>query len=86
MCRIVPEVVGPHDGGVACRVATTQPAPFNHGDVAHAVLFGQVIGRRQPMPTTANNDGIVTALRRGATPLLLPVLVIRHGIASKRKN
>ena len=83
---VVPQVVGPHDGGVARRIAATQPASFNHGDIAHAMLFGQVIGCCQTMPTSTNDDGIVTALRRGTAPLLLPVLVIRHGIAGKRKN
>ncbi len=58
----VPQIVGAHDGGVAAGVATANPALFQHRDVGHAVLLGEVVGGRQAMPATADDQRVVFGL------------------------
>jgi hypothetical protein len=63
--RLVPQVVGTNDGGVARGVTAAQPAFFDHGHVGDAVLLGQVVGGRQTMPATADDDHVVDLLGVG---------------------
>src|SRR3546814_9662636 len=66
--RLVPQVVGAHDGGVAPGVAAAQPAALHHRDGADAVQLGQVIGSRQAVAAAADDDHVVARLRLGALP------------------
>ena len=63
--RLVPQVIRAHDGGVARSVAAAEPAALHHGNVAHAVFFGHVIGGGQAMAASADHHGVVLALWRG---------------------
>ena len=81
--RLVPQVIGAHDGGVARSVAAAQPAPLHHGDVAHAVFFGHVIGGGESVAASPDHHGVVLALGRGRAPVLLPALVVGHAIAQQ---
>ncbi len=74
--RLVPQVVGADDGGVARGVAAAQPALLHHRDVADAVFLGQVIGRGQAVAAAADDDHVVHRLGRGRAPHALPVLVV----------
>jgi len=60
----VPQIVGADDRRVAPGVAEPDRAFFQDADIADAVLLGEVIGGRQPMPAAADDDHRVT--RRGA--------------------
>lgn len=79
--RFVPEIVRADDRRVARRVAAAEPAFFEHGDVAHAMLLRQVVGRGEPVPASAHDDDVILALRLGAAPLALPMLVVRQAVA-----
>ena len=74
--RLVPQIVGAHQGGVARGVATAQPALLDHRDIGDAVLLGQIVGRGQSMPAATDDDDIVFLLGFWATPDLLPVLMV----------
>ena len=74
--RLVPQVVGPHDGGVARGVTATQPAFLDHGHVGDPVFLGQVVGGRQTMPAAADDDHVVDLFRGRRAPHFLPVFVV----------
>ncbi len=74
--RLVPQVVGAHDGGVAGGVAAAQPALLDHRDIGDTVLLGQVVGSGQAMPATADDDHVVDLFRRWRAPHALPVLMM----------
>src|SRR5690606_35792823 len=77
----VPKVVGANDGGVAPGIAAAKPALLQHGDAAHAVLAGEVVGGGQAVTTAADDDHVVLARRLGAAPGALPVLVEAERVA-----
>ena len=82
----VPQVVGADNGRVAARIAAADPALFNDRDIANPVFLGQVVGCRQAMSATADNDDVVFGLRLGAAPGLLPALMVADGVAYKAEN
>ena len=53
------EVVGPHDGGVASRVAAAEIALVEHGNVGDPVVRGQVVRRGKPVTAAADDHGVV---------------------------
>ena len=79
----VPQVVRAHDGGVARGVTAAQPTPLDDGDVAHAVLFGHVVGRGQTVAASPDHHRVVFALGLGRAPLAFPALVVRHAVAQQ---
>lgn len=58
-------VVGANDGGITAGIPAGAPAFFKHRNIAHAMVFGEIIGGRQAMQTAADYDHIVGPLRRG---------------------
>src|SRR2546423_7490952 len=56
---LIGQVVGADDGGVAAGVAAADPAFFEHRDVGEAVLAGEVVGRSQPVPPAADDQGVI---------------------------
>ena len=81
--RLVPQVVGADDRRVAPGVAAADPALLEHGDVGDAVLLGEVVRGREPVPAAADDDDVVLALRLGAAPRLLPPLVVGERVAGE---
>src|ERR1043166_7090038 len=69
---VVLEVVGADDGGVAPRIAAADPPHLKHGDVAEAVLLGEVVGGGKTVPAATDDDGVVGRFRLGRAPLALP--------------
>jgi hypothetical protein len=84
--RGVLQVVGADDGGVAARIAATQPTLLDNRDIGHLVVLGEVIGGGEPVAAGANDDGVVFMLRIGRAPGPFPVLVVVHGVSRERKN
>ena len=76
--RFLPQVVGADDGGVAPGVAAAEPALLEHRDIAEAVLLGEVIGGREPVPAGADDDRVIGRLRLGVAPLLRPAGIVRQ--------
>ena len=83
---LVPQVVGPDDGGVAPGVAAADPPFLEDGNVGDAVFLGQVIGRRQTVPAATHDDHIVFGLRLGAAPGARPFGVTMPGIPGQAEN
>ncbi len=79
-------IVRAHDGRVAPGVAAAEPAFFQHGDIAHAVLFGEVVGGGEPVPAAADDHRVVMPFRRRAAPGQRPVLVETQRVAGEREN
>ena len=74
---LVPQVVGAHDSGVACRIAAAQIAFFQHRDAAHLrVVFGQVVGGGQAMPAAADDHHVVRGFQRHPLPGGFPASVV----------
>ena len=86
MSSFIPKVIGANDGGIASGVATAYPAFFKHGNVGNTVLFGQLVGGREPMSTTADDDGLVASLRRWTAPGRLPVFMVAKGVSNQGEN
>ena len=57
--RLVIKIVRANNGGVAPGVAAAKPPLFQDRHIGDAVLLGQIIGRRQPMPARTDDDHIV---------------------------
>ena len=55
MRGFIPQVIGTHDGRVAPGITAADPAFFEHRDIRHTMLFGQVIRGREAM-TSATDD------------------------------
>ena len=83
---LVPEVVGADDRRIAPGVAAAEPALFEHGHVAHAVLLGQVVGGRQTVPASADDDHLIARLRLRAAPDGSPVVVATPSVAGERPD
>ncbi len=67
------QVVGSDDRGVAAGIAGSDPSLFEHRDVPHAVLPGEIVRSGEAMPTTADDDDVVLRARCGVAPNRLPV-------------
>jgi len=80
------EVVGADDGRVPSRIAAADPAAFDHRDVPHPVLFGEVIGGRETMPAAADDHDIVGRLGLRAAPCLRPVVVAAKRVLRERQG
>ena len=78
--RFLPQVVGADDGGVAPGVAAAEPALLQDRDIGEAVLLGEVIGGREPMPAGADDDRVIRRLRLGVAPLLRPAGIVRKSL------
>ena len=65
-------VIRPDDGRVAPNIARPKPAFLQNGYIPDAVDFGKVIGSRQAMATTANNDDIIFWLGLRISPDRFP--------------
>ena len=76
----LPQIVGAHDGGVAARVAATQPALVQHRYIGDAMHLGQVIGGGQPVAARADDDDVIGGLWLRGAPLVAPVLVRAEGV------
>ena len=79
--RFGAQVVGTHDRRVAARIAAADPVFLEHGNVAHAVLFRQVVRRCRAMAAAADNDDIVSAPGLRAAPRTSPVSVVTCGMS-----
>ena len=71
-------IVGAHNRRVAPHIAAAQIALFEHGDIGHPVVLGEVIGRRKPVSAAPNDDGVILGLRLGVAPMRRPALVARE--------
>jgi hypothetical protein len=65
---LVPQVVGPDQGGVAGHVAAGEPTAFQHRDVGDAMVPGQVVRRGQPVPPATDDEDVVGLLRLRDAP------------------
>ena len=62
------QIIRPDDGRVPTCIAGSDPAFLEDGDVGDPVLFRKVVRGSQAVPTTANNDDVVSLSRCGVTP------------------
>ena len=74
--EFLPEVIGADDRGVAPGIAAAEPALLQDRDIGDAVLLGEVIGGREPVPARADDDGVIRSLRLGVAPLLRPAGIV----------
>ena len=56
------EVIRANDGCIPRRIATSQVALFQHGDVGNAMIFGKVVSSCHPVTATTNDDNVVLTL------------------------
>ena len=66
--RRVLQVVRADDRGVPAGVAAAEPTLLQHRHIGDAVVPAEVVGRRQPVPTRADDDHAVAAARLGRCP------------------
>ena len=81
---LVPEIVRADDGGVARRVAAAEVALLDDGDVACAVVLGEIVGRRKAVPARADDDEVIGRLRLRTAPRRLPPFVVLKALVEKR--
>ncbi len=63
------EIVGADDGGVAPHIAEAYESLLQYCNIGNAVLLGDIIGGREAMPSTADDEGIVGFFRLGIAPM-----------------
>ena len=78
--RFLPEIIGADDRGVAPGVAPAKPALLQDRDIGEAVLPGEVIGGREPVPARADDDRVIGRLRLRIAPLLGPAGIALKGL------
>ena len=78
-----PKIIGADDGGVAPGVAAAQIALFEHGDVAHSVLFGEIVSSGETMTTAADDNGIILRARFLLWPSWLPAFIAAERLADE---
>ena len=81
---VLHHVVGAHDGGIAPCIARTDIAFFQHRNIFDTVVFSQVIGGRQTMSATTDDDDVIAFARLGVAPGAIPMLVATKGVAQQR--
>ena len=81
--RFGPEIIGADDGGVATGVAPADPAFFEHSDIAHAMVFRQIIRRREAVAAATDDDRVVALFRFRAAPGRAPVPVMAERVAQQ---
>ena len=74
-------VVGAHDGGVAPGIAAADPAFFQDRNVAQTVNLREIIGGRESVAATADDQHVVGRLRVGIAPRRLPMPMPGQGPA-----
>jgi len=83
---LVPEIVRAHDGGVATGVAAADPALLEHGDVADAMLLGEVVGGGETVAAAADDDHVVFRAGLRAAPGRRPVAMMGQGVAGEAED
>ena len=78
------QVVGPHDRRVAPDVAAAEIPPLQHRDVGDPVVLREIVGRRQPVPAAADDDGVIGGLRLRVAPDRRPAPVAGQRIPNDR--
>ena len=68
-------VIGADDGGVAPDIARADPTFFNDSNIGQAVVFGQIIGRGEPMTAATHNNGVIFGLWLRLPPGGCPVFL-----------
>ena len=81
--RLGPKVIGADDGGVAAGVAAAQIAFFEHGDVAHSVLFGKIVSSGEAVAAATDDDGVILRARFLLGPGWLPALIAAERLADE---
>ena len=69
------QVVRPHDRGVAPDIAAAELSPAPAPRRSDAVVLGEVVGGRKPVPAAADDDDVVGGLWRRVAPDRRPVPV-----------
>ena len=75
-CRRILQIVGADDRGIPARVAATQPAFFDDRHIGDPEVLAKVIGSRQTMPASTDDDDVIFFLRFRARPSAFPSAVI----------
>ena len=63
--RFFPQVVRAQDRGVASGIAAAEPALLQHGDPAHPVILGEIIGGREPVSARPDDDDVIRGFGSG---------------------
>ena len=79
------QVIRADDRRVAADIARPDIALLQHRDIGDAEFLGEIIGRRQTMAATADDDHVVMGLRIWLAPLRRPTPVAPERLAKYRK-
>ena len=75
MRAFIIEIIGADDRGVASGIAAADPALFKYCDVGNPVFLREIICRAKTMPTSADDDRIISGLGCSVGPLFGPILM-----------
>ena len=84
--RLVTQVIGAHDGRVAAGVAAAQVSLLDDRHIGDAVLFCQVVRRRQAVTATAHDHRVISLPGSGITPGPGPVFVVATGVSEQAQE
>ena len=82
----VDHVVRSNDRRITASIAATDVVFLEHGDVADAVVLGEVIGGGKTVPAAAHDYDIVRGLGVGIPPRARPTLVPAKGIPEQAER
>ncbi len=83
---LLPEVIRADDRGVAPGIAAAEPALLEDSDVTNAVFLGEVIGGREPMPTSTDDHDIIGRFGLRIAPLPRPALMGIGSLTEKAED
>src|SRR3546814_17712033 len=79
------EVVRTDHRSVAPVVSSADPSPLDHGNIGHAVVFGEIIGRSEAVPAAADDDRVISRLGLRLPPRGLPAALAVQTLAYQRQ-
>ncbi len=77
------QVVGADDRGVATDIAGTDIGLFHNSDVGDAKFLGEIVGRRQTVAATTDEDHVIIRFRLGLPPGRCPAPVAAQTVQKK---
>ena len=80
------KVVPAYHGRIAPNVAAAEIALLQHRDIGHAVVFGEVVCRAQPMAAAADDDRVILSLRLRIAPMRRPTAIAGQPFAQHSQS
>src|SRR5437016_4270272 len=80
----IPQIIGTDDGRIAGSITAAKIALLDDGDVADAMVLGQIVRRGEAVPACPDDDDVVGLFGVSAPPRRIPTFVVLEALREKR--